>query len=158
MTSSSPPHKLQSKTRIPEKLIKHQSASEPLTRTAFYAIKVFGYTRIALGVASLLAPRFTCGLFAFPISDETTTVVRLFGVRGIALGVLLITANDKTLFDGGRRELKRLLRANLGCDMADICSIMFAVANGHMAPLPGALLAGGAAGCVGLGLLGLEIV
>jgi hypothetical protein len=155
MASSSPPHKLQSEPHISEKLL---NESKPLTATAFYAIKAFGYTRIALGVASLLAPRFTCGLFAFHISDETATVVRMFGVRGVALGELLVTADDKTSLDEARRELRRLLQANVGCDMADICSIAFAVVNGHMASLPAALLAGGAAGCVGMGLLGLKTV
>jgi len=65
-------------------------------------------------------------------------------------------ADDKTSLGGTRRELKRTLWANVGCDMVDICSLGFAVASGHIGRLPGALLAGGAAVCAGLGLLGLN--
>jgi hypothetical protein len=156
MSPSNSQNKPQSESIIPEKRINYQPASEPLTPIAFYTIKAFGYARISLGAASLLAPRFTCGLFALNICNETATVARLFGVRGVALGELLVTADDKTLSDGGRRELRRLLRANVGCDLIDICSLAFAVAGGHMDQLPGALLMGCAAMCVGMGLLGLK--
>jgi hypothetical protein len=158
MASSNPQKNSQSEPLIPAKLTNRQPASRPLKPTAFYTIKALGYARIGLGAASLLAPRFTCGLFKLIISNETGTVARLFGVRGVVLGELLITADDKTLLGGGRRELRRLLRANMGCDMIDICSIAFAVASGHMDRLPGALLAGCAAMGVGMGLLGLKTV
>ena len=132
------------------KLTDHQLPSRPFAATAL------GYSRIVLGAGSLLAPHFTCGVFKFVITNETATVVRLFGVRGVALGQLLITAGDKSRVDGGRRELRRLLRANVGCDMIDVCSLVFALTSGHMDRLPGTMLAIGAAVCVAAGLLGLE--
>ncbi|VUC26668.1 unnamed protein product [Clonostachys rosea] len=130
----------------------HQATLQPPAQSAFYAIKSLGYARIGLGAASLLAPRFICGSFRFFISNETATVVRMFGVRGVALGYLILNADDKTL--SGQTELKKMLWANAGCDIADICSIAFAIASGHMDRLPGTLLAGGAAVCVGFALLG----
>jgi len=151
MPSSNLRNNSQSEPPIPTKLTNYQHASEPLTPTAFYAIKTLSYARIFLGVASLLAPHFTCGLFKLSISNESATVVRLFGVRGVALGGLLVTANGKT-------ELRRLLWANVGCDMTDVCSLAFAVISGHMDWLPGALLVGGAVMCVDMGLLGLKTV
>ncbi|KAF2864993.1 hypothetical protein BDV95DRAFT_600171 [Massariosphaeria phaeospora] len=156
MASSNLRNNPQSEPLTPAKLPNSQSASEPLIATAFYTIKAFGYARIVLGAASLFSPHFTCGLFKLAISNETATIVRLFGVRGVALGELLVTADDASLPDGGRRELRRLLRANTGCDLVDICSLAVAVAIGHMGQLPGALLAGGAAVCAGMGVLGLK--
>jgi hypothetical protein len=158
MTSSTLGTNLLPEIVIPAKLKNYQPASEPLTPIAFYTTKAFGYARIGLGAASLLAPRFTCGLFKFLISNETATVVRLFGVRGVALGGILVTADDKTLLDGGRRELRRVLWANVGCDMMDICSIGVAVTSGHIDQLPGALLTGCAMIGVCIGLLGLKTV
>lgn len=140
------------------KLANDQPASEPLTPTAFYTVKSFGYARICLGAASILAPRFTCGLFQLYISHETAAVARLFGVRGIALGGLLITAEDKTILDGGKRELRRLVRANMWCDIIDIFTLAFAVANRHMDLLPGGLLMTCATWGVGMGLLGLSAI
>ncbi|PVI01638.1 hypothetical protein DM02DRAFT_627536 [Periconia macrospinosa] len=130
--------------------------ARPLSPTALYTIKALAYCRIILGAGSLLFPHFTCGLFKFLISNETSTVICLFGVRGIALGELLLTAKDETSPDGGRKELRRLLKANMGCDVCDIFSIGFAVASGYIGLLPGALLAGGAASLVGVAALGLE--
>lgn len=140
------------------KLANNQPASKPLTPTAFYTVKSFGYARICLGTASILAPRLTCGLFQLYISNETAAVARLFGVRGIALGGLLITAEDETLPDRGSRELRRSLRANMWCDIIDIFTLAFAVANGHMDLVPGKLLMACAAWGVGMGLLGLSAI
>ena len=131
-------------------------ASGPLTPTALYAIKAFSLSRIILGAASVLNPPFTCGLFRFLISNETALVVRLFGVRGVALGGLLITAGDNPHLGEGRRELRRLLWANVSCDIIDICTLLFAVVTGQMDQLPATFLVGGAAMLVGIGFLGLR--
>lgn len=151
MASSSLRNSSQAKPRL-AKVTDHQLPSRPFAST------VLGYARIILGAGSLLAPYFTCGVFKFDITNETATVVRLFGVRGVAFGQLLITTGDKSLVDGGRRELRRLLRANVGCDMIDVCSLVFAIINGHMDRLPGTMLAIGAAVCVAVGILGLKAV
>jgi hypothetical protein len=149
-------NKAHHKPLLPDDLATHKSTSEAPVQGAVYAIQALGYARIGLGAASLLTPSSICGLFRFLISNETATVVRMFGVRGVALGYLIFDADHKTL--PGRAELKRMLWANFGCDMADICSIAFAVTSGHMDRLPGTFLAGGAAVCVALALLGIKSI
>lgn len=156
MAYPGPHSKSMSKPVVSTKPPDNEPPYRSVTPVAHYALHALGYARIGLGAASLLFPHFTCGLFKFAICNETATVVRLFAVRGIALGELLITADNKTPLDGGKRELSRTLWANVGCDMVDICSLGFAVVSGHIDRLPGALLSGGAAVCVALGLLGLN--
>lgn len=149
-------NKAHPKPLLPDDLATHKSTSESPIQGAVYAVQALGYARIGLGAASLLAPSSICGLFRFFISNETATVVRMFGVRGVALGYLILHADHKTL--SGRAELKRMLWANFGCDMADICSIAFAVTSGHMDGLPETFLAGGAAVCVALAHLGMKSI
>jgi hypothetical protein len=120
------------------------------------AVRTFGYCRIVLGASSVIAPRFACGLFNFLISNETAAVVRMFGIRGVALGALILTAGNSSSSEDGGRELRRTLWANTSCDIVDICILLWSICNGHIDRLPGGLLAGGAATCVGLGLLGLK--
>ncbi|CAG9978725.1 unnamed protein product [Clonostachys byssicola] len=159
MASSSYQNKAHPKSLLPDDLATQKSTSESLVQGAIFAIQALGYARIGLGAASLLAPSSICGLFRFLISNETAIVVRMFGVRGVALGYLILNADhadQKTL--SGREELKRMLWANFGCDVADICSIAFAVTSGHMDRLPGTFLAGGAAVCVAMALLGIKTI
>ena len=131
---------------------------QPPPLTASYAIKALGYARIGLGAGCLLVPHFTCELFKLSISNETAAVVRMFGVRGIALGEIIINSDDKTSPDRGSRELRRVLWASVGCDLIDVCSLALAVASGHMDRLPGTLLMTGAAMAAGMGLLGLRSI
>lgn len=77
-------------------------------------------------------------------------LARLFGIRDLILGELLLTAEDKKLPDGGKREIKRALWANLAADAVDMCNIGFAVATGTIEGLPAAIFGGGAALLVAL--------
>ncbi|CAI6336740.1 unnamed protein product [Periconia digitata] len=128
---------------------KPHPSSSSLTRTSRITTRLFAYSRIILGAASVLVPHFTCSLFQFQISNETATVVRLFGVRGIALGSLLMASLDEKMV------WRKVLRANVGCDVIDIGSLAFAVMSGHLDLMPGMFLAGGAASLVCLGGWGL---
>lgn len=123
---------LQSAPHAPTPPKHNQSSSKPLPPPAIYASKALGYTRIVLGLGSLLFPHTTCSLFRFPIAEETATVVRFFGVRGIALGMLLVTAYDDALLDGGKRGIGKLLGVNMACDVVDICTIVGAVGGSVM--------------------------
>jgi hypothetical protein len=158
MASSERQINSQSEPLMPAKIAVSQPTSEPLTPTALYITKSLGYLRIGLGAACLLSPHFTTEIFKFYVANEGTMVTRLFGTREVALGVLLITADDKTTSNGGRRELKRAFWANAACDMMDVLSIAFSVAIGDMEPLPAALLAGCAAMAATMGLLGLKSI
>ena len=153
MPPSSTTHS-QSEPLIPSKLSAEHA--EPLSYTTSTAIKVLSLVRIALGAATFIAPKWTCALFQFPIPVSASVLARLFGVREIILGELLITAEDKGSPAGGRRELRRTLLANLGADTVDICSVGFAVATGAMSRVAGALFVGAALGLVGLELIGLR--
>lgn len=85
------------------KLMKTDPGSPPLSTTTQTVIKALSFIRIATGAACLIAPRFTCALFKFPVPAEQTLLVRMVGARDAVLGELLITAEDKTAHDGGRR-------------------------------------------------------
>jgi hypothetical protein len=137
------------------KLVNTQPIS-PLSKSTSTAIHTLAILRIGIGAASLIAPRWTFGLFQVAVPQASSTIVRLYGVRDVILGELLYTAEDKRAPDGGRREIKRALWSNIAADAVDICSVGFAVATGSMGRLPGALVVGGAALGVGLGALGLR--
>lgn len=155
MPSSSTTHS-QSEPLIPSKLSAEHAA--PLSNTTSTAIKALSLVRIAFGASTLIAPHWTGALFQFPIPASASILARLFGIREIVLGTLLITAEDKGSPAGGRRELRRALLAGLGVDTIDIFSSVFSVATGAMGRVPGALFGGAALALVlggGLGLRGL---
>lgn len=128
----------------------------PLTQTSSSAIKALSILRIALGASTVIAPRWTCGLFMLPLPATSGILARLFGVGDIVLGELLITAEDKNSADGGRREVKRALWAGIGADCVGLASFAFELAAGNVGRTPSFLFAGGAAACIGLGALGLQ--
>lgn len=81
----------------------NETHSPPLSSTTRTIIKVLSVVRIATGTACLIAPRFTCALFMYPIAAEYGFLVRMVGARDIVFGELLMTAEDKGREDGGRQ-------------------------------------------------------
>lgn len=154
MAPPSPTHD-QTSPLLHPKLINNEPTL-PLSQTTKTAINTLAILRIGVGAASLFAPRWTFGLFQYAVPQTSSSIVRLYGVRDAILGDLLYTAEDKSVPDGGRREMRRALWGNIAADAVDICSIGFAVATGSLGRLPGVLIAGGAAVGVGLGALGLR--
>lgn len=77
--------------------------SPAVSPTSQTAIKALGVIRIVTGAACIVAPRFTCALFRYPVPAEHSVLVRMFGARDAVLGELLMTAEDKRAADGGRR-------------------------------------------------------
>ncbi|KAF2468518.1 uncharacterized protein BDR25DRAFT_344244 [Lindgomyces ingoldianus] len=134
----------------------NEQYSEPLSSTSSGAIRALSILRIAVGAGCLIAPRWTCALFQFPIAASVSVMPRLFGGRDLVLGELLMTAEDENAHDGGRREIKRALWAGIGTDAIDIGAIAFGVATGTVGKLPGAIFAGGAVAFIGLGALGMR--
>ncbi|KAF2706425.1 hypothetical protein K504DRAFT_459731 [Pleomassaria siparia CBS 279.74] len=132
------------------------SQVEPLTSTTSSAIKALSILRIITGASVLIAPIWTCGIFRLPIPASAGVVVRLVGARDIALGELLLTAEDKSSWTGGRREIKRALWTGIGTDAVDVCSLLVGVATGTLGRVPAALFGGGAALFLGLGAVGLR--
>lgn len=72
------------------------------------------------------------------------------------LGGLLLTAEDKHAPDGGRREFKRAVWANMAADTIDIGGLVYAVAKGHVGKSTGGLFGAGAVVSMGLGAWGLR--
>jgi hypothetical protein len=136
--------------------IQNEQRTEPLSRTNATAIKALAALRIGAGVALMIAPRWTCALFQFPVPAAYSVLPRLFGIRDFALGELLLTAEDKNSPDGGRREIKRALWAGIGCDIADAASIAYGLATGTVGRAPALLLAGSAALAFGVGAVGVR--
>ncbi|KAF2193397.1 hypothetical protein K469DRAFT_712153 [Zopfia rhizophila CBS 207.26] len=139
---------------LPSKLINEQP--EHLPSTSSTSIKALSILRIAVGASCLIAPRFSCALFQFPIPAAMSVMPRLFGVRDLVLGELLLTAEDKNGPDRGRREIKRALWAGIGTDAVDIASILVGVVTGTVGRIPAAIFGGGAVAFIGLGALGMR--
>lgn len=124
---------------------------EPLSPTSALAVKVLAIHRIALGAVCTVAPQWSCALFQFPIPAAYSITPRIFGIRDLAIGELLLTAEDKSSPNRGRREIKRALWLGIGVDLVDIASIVYGVATGTF-PRDAALIFGsGAATSVALG-------
>lgn len=77
-----------------------QAAISPTTQTA---VKVLFLFRTAIGAASLVAPRFSCGLFELHVPAEQALLVRMIGTRDAAIEDVLATAEDKGTGNDGRR-------------------------------------------------------
>ncbi|KAF2243735.1 hypothetical protein BU26DRAFT_523327 [Trematosphaeria pertusa] len=141
----------QSEPLLPPKPSNGQNG-QPISKTSSSAVEALHLIRIGLGLACIVAPRWTCAVFQFSIPEGSAILVRLFGVRDLILGALLTTNEDKV----SRREMKRVVWANIGADAVDMCSIAFALATGTLGKLPAGLFAGGAAVGLGLEALGLR--
>ncbi len=130
--------------------------SAPLSAPTKLVIKTLSIIRIATGAACLVAPRFTCALFRYPVPAKQAMLVRMFGIRDAVLGELLITARDEDAHDGGKREIRRALWAGITADVVDIGIVMYALAIGDIGRATGGLLGAAAVGALGLGAWGLR--
>lgn len=120
------------------------TAPKKLSSVTSTVIKTLSILRIILGAACVIAPQTSCELFFYPVPAAFSVLPRLFGIRDLALGVLLITAEDKHTPSGGRRELGRMLWANIAADSVDTMSIMLSLAQGNIGRLPAAAFGVGA--------------
>lgn len=76
--------------------------------------------RVAIGLAPIVAPRLTAALIGFPTSHDNPTsrlMGRLFGVRDIGLGVLVLAALH------GHASLRFALLFNAAHDLGDAVAI-----------------------------------
>jgi hypothetical protein len=135
---------------------KSEPSNNPLSASTQYAIKALSYFRIATGAACLIAPQFTCALFRYNVPVGSALLVRMVGARDAVLGELLLTAEDRSAPDGGRREMRRAIWTGIAADAVDIGSLAYAVAKGHAGKPTGALFGAGAVVFMGLGAMGLR--
>jgi len=117
----------------------------PLAKTP--TTTILSYSRLFLGTSFLLAPQLTASLFQFPIPASMAILARMFGIRDVVLGDLLLTAETE-------REKKRLLLGNMLVDLGDLAVVLWALGQGRMGVVPAGVIGGGAAVFVGLGLAG----
>ncbi len=83
-----------------------------------------GTARIAIGAAALIAPGPTSRLLGFPAAQDSPTarlMARLFGVRDVALGVLVLRARRDPHF------ARFVYRLNAIVDGGDAASMAVAV-------------------------------
>jgi hypothetical protein len=134
--------------------------------------------RALAGFSCILAPTFTGTLFRLPIPATSTNAVllRLFGVRDAVIGELLWTvrpaaasvAGERTKIaaDEGagsaataraeRKELKRILWANVATDGLDLVCVAVALGRGALGRPAAACVGGGAATFLVMGLMALR--
>ncbi len=87
----------------------------------------------------LLRPQIGGRLFGFPIAPEANVIGRLFGVRDLALGVLLwsvsstlstaFSKSDTTLTSQSGRDLKNILLISMIVDSVDVISCLISTWN-----------------------------
>jgi hypothetical protein len=83
-----------------------------------------GIARIAIGAAALLTPRMTSRLMGFPTEHDNPTarlMGRLFGVRDVILGVLVLTMHDDP------RIARSIYQLNAAVDAGDAASMATAI-------------------------------
>jgi hypothetical protein len=124
------------------------------------------YLRLGVGLACVAAPTFTCKIFQLTIAPNSvqSTLARLFGGRDIVLAELLWfvrpKGGDKNTMSPNtveeRRELRRILWANVASDTMDIAVLAFAASKGAISKPAAACLGGGAVSFLALGLLALR--
>src|ERR1700761_6000400 len=66
---------------------------KPLSSFITTEITALGLLRIVAGGACLLAPTLTGRIFHIPIGPQSIILVRMFGIRDVVLGELLLTAD-----------------------------------------------------------------
>ncbi|KAH7245172.1 hypothetical protein BKA59DRAFT_526690 [Fusarium tricinctum] len=96
-------------------------------------IKTVSILRIIFGGACVIAPQTTCEIFFYSVPAAFSILPRLFGIRDLLLGALLVTAEDKNVPSGGRRELRRTLWANIAADSVDVVSIALSFTSMNIA-------------------------
>lgn len=133
-----------------------ESSNKSVSASTLWATKALSYARIATGAACLVAPQFTCALFKYNVPIGSALLVRMVGARDLAMGELLLTAEDKDAPDGGKREMRRAIWTGLAADVIDIGSLAYAVAKGHAGKPTGGLFGAGAVVFIGLGTWGLR--
>lgn len=104
--------------------------------------------RIAIGSAAWIAPRQALRLGALETTTQAPYLLRLFGVRDVALGAVTLMAPAPM-----RPEL---LKLGMLADAADAAAGALAVRSGAIRPRTGAVLTGAAVAAVVAGAVALR--
>src|SRR5688572_22932150 len=105
--------------------------------------------RIALGAVSWAAPGLALRTMMLDPEDvQGPFLLRLFGARDVALGVVTLLA--------GPEARPALLKVGVAVDLSDAAASGLAAGAGALRPLPATLIAGTALGAVATGLHALR--
>ncbi|XP_014558858.1 hypothetical protein COCVIDRAFT_35909 [Bipolaris victoriae FI3] len=143
----------QNEPLLPAKLA---NEPKPINSISNIAIKAIAALRVGLGITCLVSPHFGCSLFEMDVPAAYDALPRMFGGRDLVLGVLLLTAGDNHLPDGGRHEIKRALWAGIAADVVDMSSGLIGLATGTSSSASAAFLVFGASAAIIIGAVGLR--
>jgi hypothetical protein len=105
--------------------------------------------RIALGAAAWVAPGLTLKALLLDQEDaQAPFLLRLFGARDVALGVVTLLAAPEAR--------PALLKVGVAVDASDAAAVGIAARGGALRPLPAAMVAGTASTAVVTGLIALR--
>ncbi|SPO03033.1 uncharacterized protein DNG_05714 [Cephalotrichum gorgonifer] len=124
---------------IPKNLPPNPSTTPAPPSTYRALARAVGAARLLFGASCLLAPAFTMSLLRIPLAGTATTFVRVFGVRDLVLGDLLLLATSSSGDPDGRArraEVMRLLWAGVAVDLLDVCVAQVALGAGDLG-MPG---------------------
>lgn len=125
------------------------------------AIQSLAVVRCGVGIALLAVPRATARIFLLPTSPSNTLLFRLAGSRDLAIGGLLwfafasAPASSSAPADTPNLGLRLALVTGAVVDAIDLVSVGACFADGSLALEATALVGGGAAVLLGLGLVGI---
>jgi hypothetical protein len=112
------------------------------------SLKLVAGARVIVGLSSWLLPYHASKFFAFlTLQPQSTILMRLFGVRELALAGLLVAA-------GTEAERRRVVVAGLVVDSMDALASLVGFGLGEQDGVVAGMVGVGAAILVGLGLLG----
>ncbi|KAF2664242.1 hypothetical protein BT63DRAFT_465083 [Microthyrium microscopicum] len=134
----------------------HQS-----TPLAANLVTALSNARVAFGLTLMLAPGAVGKVLAVPMSPPTSAFIRLFGGKDLVLGELTWFTRPKVGVERTeveRRELKRVLWANVAADGLDVVISGILVMTGGMGGRAALLGGGGAAVYAAFGLWTLSCV
>jgi hypothetical protein len=109
-----------------------------------------GYLRIGVGALSWAAPNLTGRLFGLdPAGNlQSPYLLRLFGIRDLALGAGTLTAGDDAQ--------RAWLTAGLACDVSDVAAALAGRRAGYLSTFGTLMLAGAASTGVALGVIAMR--
>ena len=112
--------------------------------------KTFGILRLIPGVLFLFAPSAASRLFLIPFGPEAAIAGRLFGVREVVIGTLLLRAKDQ-------EESRRLYTQAIAIDCLDLVATAVCFIEGRLDLIPAlTTVGGGIVVFIALGLIGLS--
>ncbi|KAH8704106.1 hypothetical protein BGW36DRAFT_423632 [Talaromyces proteolyticus] len=158
---------------IPSTSRSDNTTSRQPSNFAIGTVQALAWLRVVAGGAALVAPSFTAKLFFLPgvtPGSLASYQLRLFGIRDAVIGELLYTVRPKfpsaaspasqteSDWERDRKELRRMLWANVATDALDVVVTGTALAAGIIPRSAAVAVGGGATVFLLMGLVGLKTI